>query len=46
MRIERFDIDAPHRETLFDALCETHPPRDVRLRNLNREILLLEQYNK
>lgn len=44
--LERFDNDAPHRETLFDALYETHPPRDVRLRNLNKEILLLEQHNK
>lgn len=44
--LERFDIEAPHRETLFDALYETHPPRDVRLRNLDREILQLEQRNK
>lgn len=27
------DIEAPRRETILDALYETHPPRDVRLRN-------------
>ena len=31
--LERFDIEAPRRETILDALYETHPPRDVRLRN-------------
>ena len=31
--LERFDVEAPHRETILDALYETHPPRDVRLRN-------------
>lgn len=31
--LERFDIEAPRRETVLDALYETHPPRDVRLRN-------------
>ena len=31
--LERFDIEAPHRDTILDALYATHPPRDVRLRN-------------
>lgn len=31
--LERFDTEACRRETILDALYETHPQRDVRLRN-------------
>lgn len=31
--LERFDIEAPRRETILDGLYETHPTRDMRLRN-------------
>lgn len=34
--LERFDDAAPCREKILDVLYETHPPRDVRLRNLDK----------